>query len=171
MSNKIVRKQTFVTKSNSSNGQLGQTSIDELSRKILKLLVIDSRLSYRQIAEKLKVSPTTVITRIKELEKSGVIKYYTTILDHEKLGYELSAIIEVTVSKGKLMEVEKEVAKHPNVCGVYDVTGSTDAMIIAKFKSRKELNDFVKSLLRMENVERTNTHLILNTVKEDFRLV
>jgi len=171
MSNKIVRKQTFVTKSNSSNSQLGQTSIDELSRKILKLLVIDSRLSYRQIAEKLKVSPTTVITRIKELEKSGVIKYYTTILDHEKLGYELSAIIEVTVSKGKLMEVEKEVAKHPNVCGVYDVTGLTDAMIIAKFKSRKELNDFVKSLLRMENVERTNTHLILNTVKEDFRLI
>ncbi|MCD6403246.1 MAG: Lrp/AsnC family transcriptional regulator [Candidatus Aenigmarchaeota archaeon] len=148
-----------------------QTLIDELDRKILKLLLENSRLSYRRIASKLKISTATVINRIQRLKKSGVIKRYTTMLDHEKLGYELSVVIEITVSKGKLLEVEKTIAKHPNVCAVYDVTGLTDAMIIAKFKSRKELNSFVKRLLSMEYVERTNTHLVLNTVKEDFRIV
>jgi len=54
---------------------------------------------------------------------------------------------------------------------VYDVTGLTDAMVIAKFKSREELSKFTKALLAMPFVERTNTHIVLTTVKEDFRLL
>jgi len=105
------------------------------------------------------------------MEKEGIIKGYTTILDQEKLGYELTVITEITVSKGKLLEMEKKIAKIPNVCAVYDVTGLTDAMVIAKFKNRKELSDFTKSLLSMPFVERTNTHLVLTTVKEDYRII
>jgi len=146
-------------------------SIDELDRKILRLLSTDSRLSFRKISSLLGVSTATVAERIKKLEEKGVIKSYTLKLDHEKLGYELSAIIEVTVSKGKLVEVEKKIAEMKNVCAVYDVTGLTDAFIVAKFKSREELNRFVKGLLALPYVERTNTHFVLNTVKEDFSLV
>jgi len=76
----------------------------------------------------------------------------------------------LTVSKGKLLKVEREIAKMPNVCAVYDVTGLTDAMVIGKFRNRKELSDFTKSLLAMRYIERTNTHVILSTIKEDFRL-
>lgn len=144
---------------------------ESLEKEILKQLLIDCRKSFRQIAVSLKVSVATVIRKIREMEKKGIIKGYSARLDHEKLGYDLGAIIEVTVSKGKLLEVEREIAKHPNVLAVYDVTGASDAMIIAKFKNRKELNDLVKKLLKMEFVERTNTHVILNTIKEDFRLV
>jgi DNA-binding Lrp family transcriptional regulator len=93
------------------------------------------------------------------------------VLDHEKLGYDLAAIIELTISKGKLIDVEKEIAKYRNVLGVYDVTGATDAMILAKFKTRRDLNNFVKKILAMDFVERTNTRVILNTIKEDFRLL
>lgn len=146
-------------------------TLDETDRKILSILLADSRLSFRQIAQRVGVSVATVIERIRNLEAKGVIRYYTTVLDHEKIGYELSVVIEITVSKGKLIEVEKEIAKHKNVCGVYDVTGLTDAMVIAKFKNREELNNFVKSLLAMPYVERTNTHVVLNTVKEDFRFL
>jgi len=112
-----------------------------------------------------------VINRIKIMENEKIIKGYTAILDHEKIGYELTAIIEITVSKGKLLEVEKEIAKFPNVCAVYDITGLTDAIIIAKFKKRQELSDFIKNLLATPNIEKTNTHVVLTTVKEDFRLV
>jgi DNA-binding Lrp family transcriptional regulator len=145
--------------------------LDETDKKILSILLADSRLSFRQIAQRVGVSVATVIERIRNLEANGIIKYYTAVLDHEKMGYELSVVIEITVSKGKLIEVEQEIAKHRNVCAVYDVTGLTDAMVIAKFKNRKELNNFVKSLLAMPYVERTNTHVVLNTVKEDFRLL
>ena len=93
------------------------------------------------------------------------------ILDHEKLGYELTVVTEITVSKGRLTEMENEIAKISNVCGVYDVTGLTDAVIIAKFKSREELGKFTKNLLALPYIERTNTHVVLATVKENFRLL
>jgi len=145
--------------------------LDKTDVKILKLLISNARLSYRQIAKNIGVSTNTVLTRIKNLQNKGIIKYYTAILDHEKLGYDLAAIIELTISKGKLIEVEKQIAKSKNVMGVYDVTGASDAMVLAKFKTRKELNKLIKTILSMEFVERTNTHVILNTIKEDFRLV
>jgi len=74
-------------------------------------------------------------------------------LDHEKIGYELTATIEITVSKGKFLGVKKEIEKFSNICAVYDITGLTDAIIIAKFKKRQELSDFIKNLLATPNIE------------------
>jgi DNA-binding Lrp family transcriptional regulator len=144
--------------------------LDVTDIKILSNLLRDSRLSNRQIASKVGVSVGTVIAKIKKMENEGIIKGYSAILDYEKLGYELTVITELTVSKGKLLKVEREIAKMPNVCAVYDVTGLTDAMVIGKFRNREELSDFTKSLLAMRYIERTNTHVILSTIKEDFRL-
>ncbi len=145
-------------------------NIDEVDRKILNEYLKDARLSYRQIAKRIDVAVGTVLSRTKKMESEGIIKGYTVILDDEKLGYPLTAVTEVTVSKGKLVEVEKELAKLSSTCAVYDVTGLTDAFIIGKFKNRQELSNFTKTLLSIQHVERTNTHLVLNTVKEDFRI-
>jgi DNA-binding Lrp family transcriptional regulator len=139
--------------------------------KILRSLLEDARLSSRQTARKVGVSVGTVLARIKKMERDGVIKGYSAVLDHAKLGYELTVVTEITVSKGKLLEMEKQIGRIPNVCAVYDVTGSTDAIAIAKFRNRKELSDFTKGLLAMPFVERTNTHVVLITVKEDHRLI
>ncbi|MCZ7397879.1 MAG: Lrp/AsnC family transcriptional regulator [Candidatus Methanoperedens sp.] len=150
--------------------QMAKVEIDETDRKILREYLKDARLSYREVARRVRVAVGTVMARTKRLETEGVIKGYTAVLDHEKLGYDLTAVTEITVSKGKLVEMEKEIAKLPVACTVYDVTGITDALIIAKFRSREELSNFTKSLLAMPFVERTNTHIVLTTVKEDFRL-
>ncbi len=145
--------------------------MDETDVKIMKVLTADARLSSRQIAKQCGVSIGTVLSRIKRLGKEGVIKGYTARLDHEKLGYELTVVSEITVSKGRLLEVENEIARLPNVCCVYDVTGMIDALIVAKFKNREELSRFTKRLLSIPFVERTNTHVVLTTVKEDFRII
>lgn len=145
--------------------------LESINVKILKRLLIDGRLSARQIARNVGVSVGTVIARMKRMEQEGIIKGYSAVLDQEKLGYELTVVTEITASKGKLLDVEKEIAKMPNVCAVYDVTGLTDAMVIAKFRNRRDLSSFTKTLLAMPFVERTNTHVVLTTVKEDYRLV
>jgi len=143
--------------------------MDETDIKILHQILSDGRSSYRKIAEQIGVSPPTVLNRIQKLETNRVIKSYSAILDHEKLGYDLTAIIEVTAVKGKITEVEKHISKFPNVCAVYDITGLTDMLIVAKFRNRRELSDFVKRDLALPFVERTNSHMVLVTVKEDFR--
>ena len=145
--------------------------LSETDKKILRNLLEDARFSSRQIAKNVGVSVGTVLSRIKKLENLGLIKGYSVILDHEKIGSELTVVTEITVSKGRLVEMEKEIAKMPGVCGVYDVTGLTDAIIIGKFKSREDLGKFTKKLLALPYIERTNTHVVLTTVKENFRLL
>lgn len=145
--------------------------LNETDMKILQVLLEDARFSSRQIAKKVGVSVGTVLSRIKRMEEDGLIKGYSVLMDHEKLGFELTVVMEITVSKGRLVEMENEIAKISNVCSVYDVTGLTDAFLIAKFKSREELGKFTKRLLALPYIERTNTHVVLTTVKEDFRLL
>jgi DNA-binding Lrp family transcriptional regulator len=145
--------------------------MDETYVKILKKLLSDARMSYRKVAEEIGVSPPTVLARVEKLESDGIIRSYSTLLDHEKLGYDLTAIIEITATKGKIVDLERQIAKFPNVCAVYDITGLTDMIVVAKFKNRKELSNFVKKDISLPYVERTNTHVVLITVKEDFRFI
>ena len=146
------------------------TSMDDTDKKIITEYLKDARVSYREVAKRLQLAVGTVLTRTKKLEKDGIIESYSAVLNHDKLGYEIIAISEITVSKGKLTEVENAIAKLTPTCAVYDVTGENDVIIISKFKSRDEMSDFTKKLLSMSNVERTNSKIVLNTIKEDFRL-
>lgn len=144
--------------------------MDQTDERILKNLMMDGRLSARQLALKLGMSTVTILTRIRKMEKEKIIYGYTALIDHEKIGYSLTAIIEIIAKNDKIVSIEDEIAKFENVCGVYDITGSTDTVVIAKFKERNELSTFVKSLASISNVENTITHVVLNTTKEDFRL-
>ena len=145
--------------------------LDGTDVKILKALTLDARLSSRQIAKQCDISIGTALSRMRKMEAEGIIKGYSALLDQEKLGYELTVVTEITVSKGRLLEMENEIARIPNVCCVYDLTGLSDAAIIAKFKDREELSRFTKHLLSLPYVERTNTHVVLTTIKEDFRII
>jgi DNA-binding Lrp family transcriptional regulator len=146
-------------------------TLDETDVKILKSLIIDARLSSRQIAKQCDISVGTALARVRKMEDAGIIRGYSVLLDQEKLGYELTVVTEITVSKGRLLEMENEIARLPNVCCVYDLTGLADAAIVAKFKNREELSRFTKRLLSLPYVERTNTHVVLTTIKEDFRII
>jgi len=145
--------------------------LDEIDNLILKNCIEDSRQSYREIARKIGVSPGTVASRMKEMEEQGIIKKFSAQLDYEKIGFELTVIIEVTVSKGMIVEVGQEISKLKPACAVYNVTGESDVMVLAKFKTREDLSNFTKTVLKLPNVERTKSHLALITLKEDFNIL
>ena len=145
--------------------------VDEISKKVLEEYIQDSRQSFREVARKIGISSGTVASRIKDMEEMGVIKKYTTQLNYEKIGFELTAVTEIIVSEGMMMEVGTEISKIRNTVGVYNVTGDSDILIIAKFKSRQDLSDFTKTILKMPHVVRTKTHVVLNTLKEENNLV
>ncbi|MFH0978209.1 MAG: Lrp/AsnC family transcriptional regulator [Candidatus Woesearchaeota archaeon] len=147
--------------------QLTKINIDERDKKILRTLLENAKLSYRQISKKLLVSVATVMHRIDKLEEQGIIQKYTAKLDYQKLGFDLVVCVDIRVAKGKLFEVERLIAKHPSVQAVYDLTGSFDCLVIAKFKNRRELDNFVKKIQTYDFVERTETRLVLNIIKED----
>ncbi len=145
--------------------------IDDVDLKILGMLCRNAKTPVRDIAKAVGVSIGTVHNKIKKLEKEGYIKSYTANVDWNKLDYNITAIIELVVSGGKLVEIEKRVSEFTNVVAVYDVTGESDVIIVAKFRSHEELSSFTKTLLSIQNVDRTNTHIVLTIIKESECLV
>jgi Lrp/AsnC family transcriptional regulator, regulator for asnA, asnC and gidA len=146
------------------------SSLDNLDVSILQELNVDARRSHRELAQRLKVSPTTISSRIQRLERDGVIRGYVPLLDDELIGWELTAMIGIRISKGRLREVEERLAKDPRSYSIYDVTGDFDALLIGRFRDRRDLDRFVKRALQDPYIERTNTQLVLNRVKEDRRV-
>lgn len=144
--------------------------LDDLDLDILRSLNDNARKSFRDIAKELKISLTTVSNRVKAMERAKIIQGYIPILDATKLGYDFMAIIGVKVIHGRILETERDLAKDPAVYAVFDSTGDWDALIMARFKNREELNDFVKRALDHENVDRTFTQVVLNITKDEKRV-
>lgn len=145
--------------------------LDKTDVQVLTEVLRDSRQSYREIARRIGVSPGTVVSRVRDMEEKKIISKYTAQVDFEKLGYDLTVVTEVTISSGMVFEAGIEITNMRESCAIYNVTGDSDVMVIAKFRNRDELSNFTKALLKIPNVERTKTHLVLNTLKEDFNIL
>ena len=144
--------------------------LDDLDLQIINLLQEDSRLSFNKIASKLGISAGTAFNRIKSLEERQLIRSYSVIVDPVKVGFGLTALILIQAEGQHLPKVEDEVAKMSNVIAVYDITGDFDIGVIARFKDRSSLNSFIKGLLAFSYIKRTVTDVVLNVIKEDFRV-
>ena len=145
--------------------------LDDTDRRILSVLQRDARASMRRISEEAGVSLGTVSNRVRRLEGAGTIRGHTVMLDPEKSGWELTVFIDLRIQKGRLIEIQEKIAKDPRVYGVYDVTGDFDSMVMARARDRSDLDDLLKNVMSVDGVERSVTHLVLNTVKESFTVL
>jgi len=140
--------------------------LDEVDRRIIKVLEDDARTSLRKIAEIVGVALGTVSNRVRRLETLGVIRGYTVLIDPDKAGWGLSVLIGLRIEKGRLIEIQEKIAKDNRVYGVYDVTGDYDSMVLARATNRDDLDDLIKSVVSVSGIVRSVTHLVLNSVKE-----
>jgi len=156
---------------NRKDKDAGIVELDELDIDILRSLNENARKSFRDIAKELHVSLTTISNRVKAMEREGVIQGYMPVVDAAKLGYDIMVVIGIKVMHGRIVETEKDLAKDPAVFAVFDSTGEWDAIIMARFKTRVDLNVFVKKVLDHENVDRTYTQVVLNITKDEKRVL
>ena len=140
--------------------------LDDVDRKLIEALMNNSRASMRQLAVELDVALGTIGNRLKRLEKEKIIKGYNIILDPAKVGWEMTVIVGLRITKGRMIEVQKRIAEDSRVFLVYDVTGDYDSFVVAKVQNTDDLNDLTKGVLTSEGIERSLTHVVLNTVKE-----
>ncbi|MEL9997120.1 MAG: Lrp/AsnC family transcriptional regulator [Sulfolobales archaeon] len=144
-----------------------EVEVDELDLKILDVIKNDAKLSIREIAKILNKSPSTILSRIKKLERIGVIKGYATLIDYSKLNYQVTAITLLQVEGPYIEEVEKLLASEPNVRAVYDVTGEYDVIVISLFKTVSELDNFIKRLLKVPHIRRSITSIVFRVIKDN----
>lgn len=141
--------------------------LDETDLALLSALREDGRASHRDLSAKTGLALATVNRRIRRLEKNGVIKGYSAIIDPFRVGWELNVIIGLRIEKGHLRATQEAIAKDPRVFSVYDVTGEWDGMVLARVRNRADLDDLAKTTLSSEHIQRTNTMVVLHTVQED----
>lgn len=144
--------------------------IEDLDKKIIRVLNRNARKSFREIAKELGTSTTAVIQRVKKMEDCGIIKGYIPVIDPEYFDVNLIAVIALRISQGKLLETQGKISTDSRVVAVYDVTGEWDSLVIGYFSGRDDLNSFIKDMLSQKHVDRTVTHIVLNVVKEERRV-
>jgi DNA-binding Lrp family transcriptional regulator len=145
--------------------------LDDTDRRILRMLNKDARMSFRRISRELKMSLTKVTSRVKKMEREGIIRGYIPLLDAEKIGFELLVIIGLDISKAKIREIQEKIAKDPHVFEVYNTIGQQDSVLIARFRNRADLDSFIRKVLSIKGVDKTYTQLVLRTIKNEKRIL
>ena len=137
--------------------------LTEKDLEILNQLEKNCKQSLKTLSKKLRIPMTTIYEKIKKMEREGIIRAYTAIVNYDKLGFHFPALIELTVETEDQQKVAKKLIKHPNVFNIYGVTGTTDMIIFVRFKNREDLSNFVLHLFSLEGIERTNTRIVLTS--------
>jgi Lrp/AsnC family transcriptional regulator, regulator for asnA, asnC and gidA len=137
--------------------------IDKLDKQILSLLVRNSKLPYTEIAKKLYVSGGTIHVRMKKLEEAGVVQGYHLSIDHNQLGYDISAFLGIYLDKSSLYDdVAVELEKIPEIVGAHYTTGLYNifAKIVCRDTNhlREVLHDKIQ---KIPGIQRTETFISL----------
>jgi len=142
--------------------------LDDMDFKIIEMLKNDGRASYKELAEKLGVGVATVYKRVKRLEKLGVIKGYTAIIDETKLGKTITGYIGLEIRPADTNKVLEELLKMEEVVEVATVTGAFDILVKVRVKSLDELWNFIYvKTPRIKEILKTTTMIAIDVIKED----
>ncbi|MFW6006218.1 MAG: winged helix-turn-helix transcriptional regulator [Candidatus Bipolaricaulota bacterium] len=142
----------------------------ELNLKILESFMSDGRKSIRKVARELDVSPSTVSNHLDGMIEDGVIKRFKPAVDYEKLGFDLTAITKIQAKGSEITDIVERLRDEGRLTHVYEITGEFDILVIGKFDSRESMNKEIKRMLNFSAVERADTSIVLNAVKEDSSL-
>ncbi len=144
--------------------------LDAIDRLILKELQADGRLSNVDLAERVHLSPSACLRRVKQLEDTGVIAQYVALLNAKTLGQHgtcFTIINLATMNDGLLTAFEQAVRDQPEVLDCFYVAGSNDYLIRFSYRDAEDLERFhTQVLMRLPGVERSNSMLVLRTVKK-----
>ncbi|MEG3224708.1 MAG: transcriptional regulator [Methanobacteriales archaeon Met13] len=140
--------------------------MDQIDLKIIRSLIQNSRITISQMSKEMGVPDATISNRLKKLEKD-VIKQYTLILDPEKLGLLVTAIIIIQTESEKHESVKSELSQLEEVSEVYSISGEYDLLIKLWAHSIEELNQILNIKIRsVDGVEDLTEMIVMERVKE-----
>ncbi len=143
--------------------------MDARDLKILHELQQDASLSNVELAKRVHLSPSPCLSRVKALEKSGVIKQYVALLDPQALGLGLSVFISISLkeqTKQALSDFEQSIWQHSEVMECYLMTGDCDYLIRVAVKDIAALEKFIlESLTPIPGIEKIRSSFTLKQVK------
>lgn len=143
--------------------------LDDMDRAVLELLQQDARITQTDLARQVELSPTGLQKRIRKLEEDGIIERYATILNKEKLGYDMLCFVQVTLQRHNTEAVEnfrRAVQIMPEVLECHHLTGEYDYLLKIIVYNRKHLERFLlETLTPLTGMDKIRTSLVLSEIK------
>lgn len=143
--------------------------LDDRDRAILRALMVDGRLTNVELAEKVHLSPSACLRRVRMLEESGLIAAYVMLLDPVAAGLPGAAYVSVTLDqqgRATLDRFEQEIGRHPEIIECYLLAGASDYLLRVAFRDARDFERIHTDILtQLPGVSRVQSTLALRTVK------
>ena len=146
--------------------------MDHIDSKILRCLTKDARMNASQISQKVNLSVSAVIERMKKMEASGLIRGYTAIVDEKLAGYNVQAMISIRLEHPKYnQEFNRQMCNHQCVMECFYITGDFDYVARIGVSSTDELTKVLHDIKQIPGVSLTRTYVILDNIKQNAAVV
>jgi DNA-binding Lrp family transcriptional regulator len=151
-------------------------ALDEIDKKLLNILQTNSRITIRELSEKLHLSTTPIHERIKKLEKNGFIKQYITLVEPKKIGKKLIVFISVSLNKHTkeaIEEFERQMESMDEVMESYYISGSSDFLLKVYCNDMDDFHHFITNKFSViGNITQFYSSFVMseNKVKRSFKL-
>ena len=146
--------------------------VDEINVKILNCLRENSRENASVISEKVGLSVSAVIERIKKLEANELIKKYTVVLDKNKIGRDVTALMQITLDHPKYTEnFINKVKSNNDVLECHYLAGNYDFLIKICTNTTESLEKILNKIKAIEGVSKTTTMIVLSTLKNEYSVL
>lgn len=147
-----------------------EAQLDSIDRAILDELQRDGRLSNVDLAQRVHLSPSACLRRVKQLEDSGVIARYVALVSPKAVGRHGTSFTIITLesmNNHQLEAFEQAVRAEPEILDCYYVAGSNDYLLRFAYRDAEDLERFhTEVLMRLPGIARSNSMLVLRTVKK-----
>ena len=144
--------------------------LDPIDLKILQQLQIDGRISNQELADRVFLSPSACLRRVRMLEESGVIHHYCAVLDAAALGLEVDAFVQVTMRRDVEQWHENfslALQQWPEVIGSYIITGEANYLLRVRARNLQHYSTFVlERLYKTAGVLDIRSNIVLQTLKD-----
>jgi len=138
--------------------------IDEMNRKILRLLMTDGKMTYNEVAQRLRRSPSTIRDRITRLEDDKVILGYITLVSYERMGMKVEGILLANLAPDASGERLRSLAKVPGVLEVLQVSGRKRIMVRIIAKDNRSLEEIIDQQIMPLGLEDVELRIVLESV-------
>ena len=140
--------------------------MDATDRKIVTLLREDARRSFKDIGKHVHLSAPAVKRRVDRLEKEGVLRGYTAVVDPAAFGWHTEAFVDLYCDGRMPGEAIKRVVKEPAVVSAHTVAGEASAMLHVMAEDTRDLELTLERIRKVDGVDRTVTEVVLSTLFE-----
>lgn len=138
--------------------------MDETDLKILNLLRSDARLSFREIGKQIHVSTGTVSERVRQMQDSGVIKGFVTAIAPEKMGYNVTMMLELSVKhEVPLTEFEETLSKFEEAACIHYVTGDWDMIVLVRCSDQDHAAKLLDRIRTLEAVQAIKSQMVMKS--------